>query len=87
MNVHLEVTQEQFLALNEILRYVRLGDSSIYTSAISDLVLTMERQGLDDTLDALEFTMNKNGYNGPVVTFEYNEAEADGMVINLDEKV
>lgn len=85
MNVRLEVTQEQFLALNEILRYVRLGDSNIYMSAISELAIEMERQGVDDTLEVLESVMNKNGYNGPEVTFEYNDA--DGMVINLDEKV
>lgn len=73
-----DLTDEQFLAVNELLKYVRLGCDGIFTAAVSELLMSMEVQGLEQTLSDIEKSIG----NTVKVSFEYNDSE--GAVINLN---
>lgn len=83
-SVQMGLTMLQFIALNEILRHVRLGDQSIYSAEISDMLIAWDKQGLTEAIDAMLTQADKHGIGAPVIRFEYNDDE--GMVINVDEE-
>lgn len=73
-----DLTDEQFLVVNELLNHVRLGTLGTFTKAISELLVSMEAQGLEQVISDIEDSVGDT----VKVTFEYNDDE--GMVINLN---
>jgi len=73
-----DLTDEQFLVVNELLKHVRLGTVGTFTKAISELLVSMNAQGLEQVVSDIEDSIGDT----VKVTFEYNDS--DGMVINLN---
>lgn len=73
-----DLTDEQFLVVNELLKHVRLGTVGTFTKAISELLTSMNAQGLERVVSDIEASIGDT----VKVTFEYNDS--DGMVINLN---
>lgn len=73
-----DLTDEQFLVVNELLNYVRLGTVGTFTKAISELLISMQDQGLEQVVSDIEDSIGDT----VKVAFEYNDS--DGMVISLN---
>jgi len=70
----LSLTNTQFMAIYALLYNVSLGDRNIFESAISDLMVNMEKAGAEDYIRSMPWQMPK---------IKIEASDEDGIVISL----
>ena len=75
--IHMALTDVELLALHSILWNVRLGDRNIFETAISDIVIDMDREECRGALDAA-----RAKYGTPDLSVTASDSE--GLVLQLN---
>lgn len=77
-NVQLTLTKPEFLVVYTLLTHIRMGGRNYFEDSISDLMIELERDGVDHYLnDAYK------EYGEPKFLFECSNE--DGVIINVTE--
>lgn len=76
--VVLNLYHTEFAAIYALLYQVRLGERNNFEGAIRDLMIDLEKGGIDEWM---EFFYKTTGETKPSVTVE--ASDEDGLVINL----
>jgi hypothetical protein len=76
--VTLKMYPLELVALHALLVNVRLGDRSIYESAISNLLILMEDNGVSDFINA---TLEVHDLDMPRLGAEFSTE--DGLILNI----
>lgn len=76
MIYRLVLTPKQFVVIYELLYQVRLGNRNSYEEEITNFMINMENQGLEEALST------DLDINPPSFTMEFSDE--DGLIININ---
>ena len=77
--IKLELSEEQFLVIYEMLYHIKLGDLNLFEEAISQLMRDMENSGVEELVNKCK---DLCGEPTLVVTF----SQEDGLSLQVEEK-